>query len=65
MAFRNYRSSKMDIALVATAALLSRPGRRLLRKGTASALNGAIKTARVVARGTRNMREARKHVTRF
>ena len=55
----------MDIALVATAALLSRPGRRLLRKGTASALNGAIKTARVVARGTRNMREARKHVTRF
>lgn len=55
----------IGIALGA-AALASSPGaRHAAKKGLRAARDGAIKVARVVVRGTRNLQEESKHVTRF
>jgi hypothetical protein len=65
MALEDYLDSEVGIAVAATAVLLSPRMRGLVRKGIVSVLAGAIKAGGVVARGTRNMQEEAKHVTRF
>jgi hypothetical protein len=65
MALEDYLDSEVGIAVAATAVLLSPKVRGLVRKGIVSVLAGAIKAGDVVARGTRNMQEEAKHVTRF
>jgi hypothetical protein len=65
MALDDYLDSEIGIAVAATAVLLSPRVRGLVRKGIVSVLAGAIKAGDVVARGTRNMQEEAKHVTRF
>lgn len=65
MASNNHRRSRRVIALAATTALLSPRVRRLARKSLAAALTRATRAGYIVARGTRNLQEASKHVTRF
>ena len=65
MALEDYFESEVGIAVAATAVVLLPQVRGLVRKGIVSVLAGAIKAGDVVARGTRNMQEEAKHVTRF
>ena len=65
MALNNDFISGVGIALVATTLALSPRARRMVRKGTTSALAGAIKVGKVAARGTRNLQEESKHVVRM
>ena len=65
MASRNNRQSGRVVALAPTAARLGRNVRRTIYKYMGTAARGAVKAVHVVVRGTRNMQEASKHVTRF
>lgn len=59
-----YLNSRTVIA-IGTALVLSPHLRRTVRKGTTSLGSAAIKAGTTVARGTRNLQEAQKHVVRF
>ncbi|HEX8918739.1 MAG TPA: hypothetical protein VF898_09560 [Chloroflexota bacterium] len=65
MASNDRRQSGRVITLAATAALLSPHVRRLVRTGMGYALARAVKAGSIVVRGTRNLQEASKHVTKF
>lgn len=57
--------SAVGVALVGTTLALSPRSRRVVRKSAAAAISSATKVARIVARGTRNLQEEQKHVTRL
>jgi hypothetical protein len=57
--------SGLGIAAVATTLALSPRARRVVRNGVASVVSRATTLGRIVARGTRNLQEESKHVTRF
>jgi hypothetical protein len=65
MALDDYLDSGAGIAAVATALLLSPRARPTARSGAASVGSALIKVASIVVRGTRNLQEAEKHVTKF
>ena len=65
MALGKYLDSRVGIAVVAAALLLSPRARRAARSGLASVGSAVIKVGSTVVRGTRNLQEAEKHVTKF
>jgi hypothetical protein len=65
MALKRYLNSRTTIATAATALMLSLRARRAGRRGLASLGSAMIEAGSTVARGTRNLREAEKHVTKF
>ena len=65
MALNEYLDSRVGIAAVATALMLSPRIRRVARRGLASVGSTVIKVGSTVVRGTRNLQEAEKHVTKF
>jgi hypothetical protein len=65
MALDEYLDPRVGIAIIATALMLSPRVRRAARSGLASVGSTVKKVASTVVRGTRNLREAEKHVVKF
>ncbi|HLJ66456.1 MAG TPA: hypothetical protein VKX16_03750 [Chloroflexota bacterium] len=53
------------IAIIVTALAVSPKARRVAYRGAGAAVSAGVRAAKVVARGTRNLQEESKHVTRF
>lgn len=65
MKLRNRVTSGAGIGIAVTTVALSPRGRRLVHKSADSIVSKAIALGTVVVRGTRNLQEESKHVTRF